>query len=83
MMVLAELLSNFLPGRSSTRRDYLLSCLFVAVLSVLIFASIARFYSVESEAIFIWSSVLIACEVVGLHGGVFRLRDRIEGSQVK
>ena len=65
MMVLAELLSNFLPGRSSTRREYLLSFLFVAVLSVLIFASIARFYGVASQAILLWSSVLVACEVVG------------------
>ncbi|MFD1831174.1 hypothetical protein ACFSJS_16035 [Streptomyces desertarenae] len=65
MMVLAELLSNFLPGKIKTRIDYLWSALIMSVITLLVLTGTAHFFGQEWSKALRWTSIVAACVAAG------------------
>ncbi|MEV6425835.1 hypothetical protein [Streptomyces sp. NPDC051662] len=65
MMLLAELLTNFLPAQIKTRGAYLLSALVMTVLTLLVLSSMGHFFGQEWKAALLWASIVSACVALG------------------
>ncbi|SCK44046.1 hypothetical protein H181DRAFT_03877 [Streptomyces sp. WMMB 714] len=79
MMVLAEFLTNFFPRRPGSFREYVISCLFTVVVSVLVWVAVARFYGAGPDTVVHVSWVLAAFETAAYAVSWFVFRHRAGG----
>ncbi|MEV4684902.1 hypothetical protein [Streptomyces kurssanovii] len=65
MMLLAELLSNFLPGRLKSRLAYLWSAVLMTAVTFLVLSGLARFFGQEWDVSLRWAGIAAGCVALG------------------
>ncbi|MEV6655300.1 hypothetical protein [Streptomyces sp. NPDC051219] len=65
MMLLAELLSNFLPGKVKSRLGYLWSAVLLTAVTFLVISGLARFFGQEWDVALRWPGIAAGCVALG------------------
>ncbi|MFJ9213789.1 hypothetical protein CU044_6679 [Streptomyces sp. L-9-10] len=81
MLLLAELLTNFLPGKVKTRGEYVLSAVVMTVLSLLVLSSLGHLFGQTWGTALTWASVVTAGVAVGYAVAYPFVRARLTGTR--